>query len=185
MKITTWNIRGLNVTSKRRILENRLFSQHLDIVLLQESKCSSKSMETLKKLISNSHQCISIDAIGQARGLITFWKKRKFIVQNTLSTKHSLSVIVNMPDSWQLIYVTNVYGPQRLQEKLEMLLDLEEVRQHHGVDHWILGGDYNMITNITEKKGGLRRLDKDSEALKTFIATSKLIDIPNIKRLHT
>jgi len=185
MKITTWNIRGLNGTSKRRILKNRLFAQHPDIVLLQESKCSSKSTETLKKLVSNSHQCISIDAIGQAGGLITFWNKSKFIVQNALSTKHSLSVIFNMPDSGHSICVTNIYGPQRLQEKLEMLLDLDEVRQHHGADHWILGGDYNMITNLAEKKGGLRRLDKDSEAFNNFIAASKLIDIPTVNGLHT
>lgn len=90
-----------------------------------------------------------------------------------------------MPDSGQSICVTNVYGPQRLQEKLEMLLDLDEVRQHHGADHWISGGDYNMITNLAEKKGGLRRLDKDSEAFNTFIVASKLIDIPTVNGLHT
>ena len=87
--------------------------------------------------------------------MITFWNKNKFVVHNALSTKHSLSVIFNMPESGQSICVTNVYGPQRLQEKLEMLLDLDEVRQHHGANHWILGGDYNMITNLAEKKGGL------------------------------
>lgn len=90
-----------------------------------------------------------------------------------------------MPDSGHSICVTNVYGSQRLQEKLEMLLDLDEVIQHHGANHWILGGDYNMITNLAEKKGGLRRLDKDSEAFNTFIAASKLIDIPTDNGLHT
>ena len=185
MKITTWNIRGLNGTTKRRILKNRLFSLHPDIILLQESKCSPKGTETLKKLVSNSHHCISIDAIGQAGGLLTFWNKRKFFLQNALSTKHSLSIIFNMPDSGQSICITNVYGPQRIQEKLKMLLDLDEVRQHHGANQWILGGDYNMITNLAGKKGGLRRLDKDSEAFNTFIVESKLIDISTVNGLHT
>jgi len=66
-----------------------------------------------------------------------------------------------------------------------MLLDLDEVRQHHGANHWILGGDYNMITNLAGKKGGLRRLDKDSEAFNTFIVESKLIDISTVNGLHT
>ena len=66
-----------------------------------------------------------------------------------------------------------------------MLLDLDEVRQHHGANHWILGGDYNMITNLAEKKGGLRRLDKASEAFNTFIFESKLIDISTVNGLHT
>ena len=80
MKITTWNISGLNGTNKRRILKNHIFSQHPDIVLLQESKCSPKGTEALKKLISNSHQCISIDALGQSGGLLTFWNKNKFFL---------------------------------------------------------------------------------------------------------
>jgi len=42
-----------------------------------------------------------------------------------------------------------------------------------------------MITNLAEKKGGLRRLDKDAEAFSTFIAASKLIDVPIVNGLHT
>ena len=42
-----------------------------------------------------------------------------------------------------------------------------------------------MITNLEEKKGGLRRLDKYSEEFNTFIAESKLIDIPTVNGLHT
>jgi len=155
MKITTWNNRWLNITSKRRILKNCIFSQHPDIVLLQESKCSPKGRETLKKLISKRHQCISIDALGKSGGLLTFWNKDKFFLQNSLYSKNSLSVILNMPDSSQSICITNVYGPQRIQEKLKMLKDLDAVRQHHRATHWIAGGDYNMITTLVEKKGGL------------------------------
>lgn len=106
-------------------------------------------------------------------------------MQNALSTKHFLSIIFNMPDSQQTICITNVYGPQRIQEKFKMLEDLNEIRQHHGANHWILGGDFNMITNLAEKKGGLRRLDKDAEAFSTFIAASKLIDVPTVNGLHT
>lgn len=80
MKITTWNITGLNGTKKRRILKYHIFSQHPDIVLLQESKCSPKGTEMLKKLVSNSHQCISIDALRKSGGLIAFWKKKQILL---------------------------------------------------------------------------------------------------------
>lgn len=185
MKITTWNIRGLNGTSKRRILKNRLFTQSLDLVLLQESKCSANDIETLKKLFGKGFPCISTEAIGQAGGLLMFWNKNKFFMQNTLSTKHLLSVIINMRDSQQMICITNVYGPQRIQEKFKMLEDLNKIRQHHGANHWILGGDFNMITNLAKKKGGLRKLDKDVEAFSTFTAASKLIDVSTANGLHT
>ena len=65
-----------------------------------------------------------------------------------------------------------------------MLEDLDEVRQHHGANHWILGGDFNMITTLGEKKGGLRKLDKDAEAFNTFIVASKLIDVPIVNVLY-
>lgn len=42
-----------------------------------------------------------------------------------------------------------------------------------------------MITTLEEKKGGLRRLDKDAEAFNTFRATSKLIDVPTVNGLYT
>ena len=114
-----------------------------------------------------------------------FWNKNKFFLQNALSNKHSLSVIFNMPDSQQTICITNVYGPQRIQGKFKMLEDLDEVRQHRRTNHWILGGDFNMITTLEEKKGGLRRVDKDAEAFNTFIAASKLIDVPIVNGLYT
>ena len=66
-----------------------------------------------------------------------------------------------------------------------MLEDLNKIRNHHGANHWILGGDFNMITNLAEKKRGLRRLDRDAEAFSTFIAASKLIDVPTVNGLHT
>lgn len=66
-----------------------------------------------------------------------------------------------------------------------MLESLNEIKQHHGANHWILGGDFNMITNLAEKKGGLRRLDKDAEDFSTFIAAFKLIDVPTVNGLHT
>lgn len=66
-----------------------------------------------------------------------------------------------------------------------MLEDLNEIIQHHGANHWILGGDFNMITNLAEKKGGLRRLNKDAEDCSTFIVASKIIDVPTVNGLHT
>eukprot|EP00253_Pinus_taeda_P008283 PITA_08283 len=41
----------------------------------------------------------------------------------------------------------------------------------------IIGGDFNMITTLLEKKGGLRKLNKDAEAFTSFIDDVKLVDI--------
>ena len=41
----------------------------------------------------------------------------------------------------------------------------------------ILGGDFNMITTLLEKKGGLRKLNRDVESFTSFIENAKLVDI--------
>jgi len=48
--------------------------------------------------------------------------------------------------------ITNVYGPKKPEEKLKLLTSLEELRERHPVIPWILGGDFNMIQSLTEKK---------------------------------
>lgn len=48
--------------------------------------------------------------------------------------------------------IANVYGPQRLEGKLKFLDSLEELRDKHAGKPWILGGDFNMIKSLSEKK---------------------------------
>ena len=50
--------------------------------------------------------------------------------------------------------ITNVYGPQHLEYKLKFLISLEELRERHLGIPWILGGDFNMIKYLSEKKVG-------------------------------
>ena len=45
-----------------------------------------------------------------------------------------------------------------------------------GAGNWIIGGDFNIITNLREKKGGSQFLDKYQEAFCDFITHNSLID---------
>eukprot|EP00253_Pinus_taeda_P018385 PITA_18385 len=49
----------------------------------------------------------------------------------------------------------------------------------------IIGGDFNMITSLSEKKGGIRKLNKDSESFVEFIMSSRLVDIQPRSGAHT
>jgi hypothetical protein len=46
-----------------------------------------------------------------------------------------------------------------------------------GPQNWILGGDFNIILTLEEKRGGTRRLDQDSGKLRDIIEDLHLIDI--------
>jgi len=41
MKLTTWNIRGIGNRRKQRNLRNRIKEENLDMVFIQETKCST------------------------------------------------------------------------------------------------------------------------------------------------
>ena len=47
------------------------------------------------------------------------------------------------------------------------------------------GGDFNMIILLDDKKGGLRRLNRDAEAFRIFIEEARLIDLETGNGIHT
>eukprot|EP00253_Pinus_taeda_P008568 PITA_08568 len=49
--------------------------------------------------------------------------------------------------------------------------------ERHPKANLILGGDFNMITSLMEKKGGLRKLNRDGEQFKDFIDNASLVDV--------
>jgi hypothetical protein len=49
---------------------------------------------------------------------------------------------------------------------LQKLRNMVEFTANH---HWILGGDFNLISSLVEKKGGIRILDLDNEVFISFI----------------
>lgn len=48
--------------------------------------------------------------------------------------------------------ITNVYGPQKIEDKLGLLISLEELRERYPIMTWILEGDFSMIRSLIEKK---------------------------------
>ena len=46
-----------------------------------------------------------------------------------------------------------------------------------GNKHWILGGDFNLIRNLQEKKRGIRTLSPTSNDFDNFIEEATLVDI--------
>jgi hypothetical protein len=46
-----------------------------------------------------------------------------------------------------------------------------------GKDHWIIGGDFNLIRSLDEKKGGIRSLSNISASFNNIIEDLRLVDI--------
>lgn len=75
-----------------------------------------------------------------------------------------LSMVIQPLGDKELYMITNVYGPQKLEVKLKLLTSQEELRERHPDMPWILGGDFNMIRYLMERKVGTTILGRDSIA---------------------
>jgi len=52
--------------------------------------------------------------------------------------------------------ITNVYGPQSIQDKKSFMQTLQYVKTLIHTPHWIGGGDFNMILTLEEQNGWSR-----------------------------
>ena len=65
-------------------------------------------------------------------------------------------------------YITNVYGPNNAQAKTYFLNNLQNIAIMHLGSHSIIEGDFNIITSLEDKKGGIRRLDMEGEIMRNI-----------------
>jgi hypothetical protein len=93
------------------------------------------------------------------------------------TTKWSISAAYRLIGSNKPGYLTNIYGPATSRDKHAFLRILEHLATLTKGNRWILGGDFNMICNLDEKRGGMRHLEAESGDFQCLIDNLGLIDI--------
>jgi exonuclease III len=185
MKIISWNIRGLNGRSKQKLLRDLIIEEAPDVVMLQETKCTTEDINRLLPYYWKQGGAVSIDATGTAGGLAILWNTNSVLMDNFCTTRWSITADYRLIGSDKPGHLTTVYGPATPRDKqafLGSLSYLSSLTQHH---KWIVGGDFNIIRSLEEKKGGSRRLDRDSDAFNNLIDDLRLIDLEAINGTHT
>jgi len=177
MKIISWNIRGSNGIQKTRLIKKRIKMDKPFMLMLQETKCSGQTLKERMSRIWHGCKVLAVDATGAAGGFAIIWHPAKVTLENFISTHFSLSANFTLVDSGVQGVITNVYGPANPRDKNSFLNSLEFLASWVDKQHWVLGGDFNLITNLQEKKGGTRKLDAHSTRFGSIIQTLKLIDV--------
>eukprot|EP00253_Pinus_taeda_P008550 PITA_08550 len=177
MKIISWNARGLNSQAKQRVLKRKFQKFNPEIMFIQETKCSSSSMAKINKKIGRNINYLEVESQGREGDLATLWDTRDIQVISAEANKHFIAMEAQMTGNSESFLCVNVYGPQRTEDKISFLNSLNKLIARYPRSKCIIGGDFNMITTLLEKKGGLRKLNKDSEAFTSFIDNVKLVDI--------
>jgi hypothetical protein len=134
-------------------------------------------METINKKQWSKYKMLVFEGQHMAYGILTLWNPQSMNLLAVEATRHTLSANMQIIGNTEVILCTNVYGPQMLEEKRRMLLDLENLKARFNNLQWILAGDFNIIMTLAEKKWGTRRMDRDEEELSAFIDTMDMVDI--------
>ena len=185
MKIITWNIRRLNGRSKQKMLRDMILVEKPEILLLQETKCTLEDIDRLLPYCWKQGATVSIDATGIAGGLAILWNTNAVLLENFLTTKWSITTDYRLIGSNKLGHLTNVYGPASPRDKQDFLRSLSYVFSLTQYNSWTVGGDFNIIHSLEEKKGGSRRLDQDSNDFNSLIDDLHLIDMETNNGIHT
>eukprot|EP00253_Pinus_taeda_P001472 PITA_01472 len=175
MKIISWNARGLNSQAKHRILKRKIQCHKPEIMFLQETKCSSPNITNLCRKLGGHMEVLEIESQGREGCLATIWDSRNIQFLSAEAKNHFMANVFQPIGNSDSFLCVNIYSPQKLEDKLSFLDTLHKIIRRYPSSKCILGGDFNMITTLLEKKGGLRKLSIDVEAFSTFIETAKLV----------
>lgn len=177
MKIVSWNIRGCNSPLKKRLLKRKIDKEKSAIVFLQETKCRSEEMIKTTKRVWKGARVETRDAEGAAGGLSVMWNPNlvsfHFLCASSFSIFRRFQILGTKIKG----VVTNVYGPFQTSKKATFLAGLSDLKDWVKEDPWIIGGDFNIIRSLDEKKGGVRTTSAATNLFNKFIEETKLVDI--------
>eukprot|EP00253_Pinus_taeda_P032924 PITA_32924 len=156
-----------------------------DVIFIEETKCSIQKIKEIHNKWLNRYEFLEVKAEHTAGGILTLWNPNKLDILDAEASREYLSVVIQPIGDKETYLVTNFYGPQRLEGKLKFLDSLEAFRDRHLGIPWILGGDFNMIKSLSEKKVGTKVLSKDYLKFQTFTDIMKLVDIVTSNGIFT
>ena len=144
LKLLSWNVRGANDNSKRKIIKTFIRNQKIDLLCIQETKNQPMLEGVVRSLGSGRFlDWRALDADGVAGGLLICWDKRSLEILDWEDGQFSLSCKFRNVEDGVVWVFTGVYGPFTKEER-ECLW--EEFGAIRGIweDPWCLGGDFNI-----------------------------------------
>ena len=92
LKILSWNVRGANDSSKRKIIKYVIRKQKMDLMCIQETKIQVMFEGMVRSLGSGRFlDWRTLNATGAARGILICWDKRSMEILDWEVDQFSIS----------------------------------------------------------------------------------------------
>ena len=126
--ILNWNVRGINSTTRWNDIRKKIDESACCILTFQETKRDTFDIAYIKNFCPKRFNqfCFS-PSIGISGGLITIWNGNMFKGEVISSNYFYITVKLtsNLDNSYW--YITNVYGPNSVDGKLEFVTSLQNL----------------------------------------------------------
>ena len=177
LRILSWNVRGANNSSKRKVIKAMIRNQRVNLFCLQETKIQAMTEGLVRSLgIGRFLNWSTLDAQGSVGGILICWDKRSLEVMEMEVGNFSISCRMRNVEDGLVWMFTGVYGPFSREEREWMW---EEIGAIHGIweDPWCLGGDFNATLSLRERSNQ-GRLTSAMRRFAQVVDEPELIDLP-------
>ncbi|XP_026416134.1 uncharacterized protein LOC113311518 [Papaver somniferum] len=177
MQILSWNVRGLCSRDRRVVVKKVIQLYKAHIIILQETKMMHCTDFDIQQLCgSNNFRWTFQQSVGSSGRMIILWNKDILVVNDSLVGDYTLSIAcTDIADGFQWI-LTNVYGPNKHQERCCFWEELDNVCRLWDLPRCIRG-DFNTVLCCGEKKN-CSKVTKSMKSFASFIEKHELIDLP-------
>ena len=177
LKILSWNVRGVNDSSKMKLIKSVVRKQKVDLFCIQETKMQVMSKRVVRSLGPRRFlDWRALNAMGSAGGVLICWDKRSLEILDWEEGQFSISCrFRNVGDGVVWVF-TGVYGPFSREER-ECLWEENGAIRGLWEERWCLGDDFNTILYQSERS----RNGRITSAMRRFaqiINDLGLVDIP-------
>ena len=103
---------------------------------------------------------MDLDAVGINGGIVILWKPNVVDIMDWWANLFVLIVEFQLLKLGTKGSLMNIYGPSAFPHKQAFLDFLGWVKGLIEIGNWVIEGDFNLISNLGEKKGDKWSLDK-------------------------
>lgn len=133
-------------------MKDRLKVEKPQVMLVQETKVSGQKLQSIIQSFKLQYEVMEIDSAGMAGGLAILWNATEVIADGWISFPRIMTGNFRLLGSEEIILISAVYGPPIPGERVDFLQNIRTLSTMHQEKYWLLGGDFNMILNLSEKK---------------------------------
>jgi hypothetical protein len=173
-KIFVWNCRGAANTSFYRFCKSYVSIHNPIMIVIMEIRCDPSKLRRSIQLLGYD-EFTATEVQGYAGGIVVGWKKDNITVDVVNKSFQFMHLRVKYPHG-QWWYFTPVYASPIEDRRKALWHDLTAIA-HHMKEPWMLAGDFNDISSIEEKRGGVRASERRCSNFKDRINNCKLIEM--------